>query len=242
MTKTTGFSIIIPTYKEAKNIPELVRRIAAIDFKERPFEVLIVDDNSQDGTENIVAELSANYPWLKLIVRTTKRSLSYSVIEGFQRAHYPLLVTLDADLSHPPEKIPAMLSALLCSDTDLVIGSRYVTHGMIDEVWPWTRKFASWFAAMLARLVTGTAVKDPLSGFLAITKEKCFSGDTLRPIGWKIGLEIIVKCHCKKIIEIPIDFAERRHGYSKLNLKVIFSYLHHVSRLLLYKVLPFRRT
>jgi dolichol-phosphate mannosyltransferase len=104
--KLENFSIIVPTYREAKNIPELVAQIASVDFGQRQFEVILSDDNSQDGTPEVVKTLRKNYPWLKLLIRSKAKNLSQSILDGFDMAMYPLLVTLDADLSHPPECWP----------------------------------------------------------------------------------------------------------------------------------------
>lgn len=231
-----GFSIIIPTYHEAKNIQALIHRIAQVNFKNQLFEVLLVDDNSQDGTLEIVHQLQSLYSWVRILVRKSKRDLSQSVIDGFQHAQYPTLVTIDADLSHPPEKIPDMLNALAESNVDAVLGSRYVKGGSMDEVWPLTRKIASRVAALIAIFLLRINLKDPLSGFVAIQKKTLLAGDPLNVVGWKWGLEILIKCHCKKIREVPIHFSQRKQGYSKLTFKVILNYFLHVKRLLIYKL------
>ena len=232
-----GFSIIIPTYHEAKNLPLLAKRIAAVDFGKRDFEVILADDNSQDNTIAVVEELSTHYPWLKLLTRHgKKRDLSDSIIDGFNLASYPILITMDADLSHPPEKIPAMLACLADPAVDAVIGSRYVKGGSTDPSWPMIRVFTSRFAALIARVLLSTPAKDPLSGFLAIRLKTLLAGGRLKPIGWKIGLEIIIKCHCNNIQEVPILFSQRRHGTSKLNFKISLDYLHHVVRLMCHKM------
>lgn len=231
-----SFSIIIPTYCEAKNIHELIKRISQIDFGEHLFEVILVDDQSQDGIETIVHHLSIQHAWLKLIIRKGRRSLSASVMEGFNHAKYAILIVMDADLSHPPENILNMLQALTTPDVDMVIGSRYVEGGGVDMSWPLARKFSSKLAAFITRLCLSTQVRDPLSGFLAIKKTTLYSGSQLKPIGWKIGLEIITKCHCKKIQEIPIYFSERYQGLSKLDSKVILNCLLHILNLMGYKI------
>lgn len=230
------FTIIIPTYHEAANIPELAKRIANVNFGERSFEVLLIDDNSEDGSLEIVKQLSLQYPWLKMIVRNQERDLSQSVIKGFESANHPILVTMDADLSHPPEKIPLMLAILDQPNIDIVIGSRYVKGGSVDQTWPFIRKLTSLAAAFIARIVLLSHVKDPLSGFLVVKKSTFTAGDTLTPIGWKIGLELMVKCHCKNIREIPIHFSQRRLGKSKLNFKISINYLRHILQLLRYKI------
>ena len=223
-----GVSIVIPTYQEAKNLPDLMRQIESVDFEGRSFEVLLVDDNSQDGTDLLVKQWSVIYPWLKLIVRHHGRDLSGAVIEGIQQSSYACIVTMDADGSHPAKKIPALLALLDNPETSLVIGSRYVKGGGTDREWPLMRRWTSKLAALLARGLLGVKARDPLSGFLAIRKATVLSGQPLKPIGWKIGLEIMIKCGCQEIREVPIYFSERRHGKSKLNANVLFDYLRHV--------------
>lgn len=232
-----GFSIIIPTYYEANNLSNLAKRIAQVDFGQRNFEVILVDDNSQDNTPAVVKLLTAQYPWLKLMIRHgKKRNLSQSIIDGYHAAQYPILITMDADLSHPPEKIPDMLAILTDPTVDAVIGSRYVPGGSTDKSWPITRVFTSKFAALIAQLFLFIRVKDPLSGFLAIRKQTLLTGGPLTPIGWKIGLEIIIKCHCDTIREIPIHFAQRQQGTSKLTAKISFDYLRHIAHLVWHKM------
>lgn len=229
-------SIIIPTLREASNVPALIQRLAQVDFGRRHFEVLLVDDNSQDGIEEVVKAEQARAPWLKLIVRKEKNDLSRSILAGFHAAAYPILVTMDADLSHPPEKIPIMLDILKQSQADLVIGSRYISGGSSDEQWSLYRKCISRLAAVVAQLLLLSRVKDPLSGFIAIRKSKCFSGAALTPIGWKLGLEIIIKSRCRVIREVPIHFSKRHHGASKLSWKTAFAYFQHVLALAHYRI------
>jgi dolichol-phosphate mannosyltransferase len=231
-----SFSIIIPTFHEAENLPELAKRIASVDFGNRTFEVILVDDNSQDGTPAVAKELALNYPWLKCISRQKPRNLSGSIIDGCHAAIYPVLITMDADLSHPPEKISAMLEILTDPRVDAVIGSRYVNGGSSDPSWPQSRVFTSRLGALIARICLFTNIKDPLSGFLAIRKKTFLSAAHLNTIGWKIGLEIMVKCRCKVVREIPIHFAQRKYGYSKLTLAISTAYLFHVLNLMWYKI------
>ncbi len=231
-----GFTIVVPTYCEANNIKELLKRIHDNDFRHQQFEIILVDDNSQDGTIEIVNELIRSYPHLKLIIRQGKRNLSAAILDGLLQAKFALVVTMDADLSHPPEKINELLNALINNNADLVIGSRYVTGGNVDPTWPLPRKIASRLSAFVARKLFVPNITDPLSGFLALNKEKILSISQLEPIGWKIGLEIIVKCHCKNIYEVPIHFSQRLRGKSKLNFKIASAYFYHIFRLLQYKL------
>lgn len=234
--QNTAFSVIIPTFQEAKNIPELAHLFSKVNFGAREFEVILVDDNSQDGTQEIVQDLAKEFPWLRLIVRKGPKGLSESVMEGFSHAKNPLCVVMDADLSHPPAKIPEMLALLSTPTVDLVIGSRYVKGGESDESWPINRKIFSRLAAFFARVLIGVPVKDPLSGFLALKKSTYQAGKKLQPIGWKIGLEIMVKCRCKNIQEVPIHFSERAHGVSKLSFKVVLEYVYHIISLMRFKL------
>jgi dolichol-phosphate mannosyltransferase len=143
---------------------------------------------------------------------------------------------MDADLSHPPEKIPEMLAVFEKSGADVVIGSRYVEGGSSDKLYPFSRKFFSRATALMARVLLAVSAKDPLSGFLVFRKEKFFSGIQLKPIGWKLGLEFMVKCHCKNIREVPIHFSDRTQGVSKVSFKVGMDYIRHLVRLMLFKV------
>lgn len=240
-TKELDFSIIIPTYHEAQNIPKLAKQISQVNYGNRQFEVILVDDNSNDGTVDVVQELSQQYPWLKLIVRREKKCLSQSIITGYKSAKHPILITMDADLSHPPEKIPELLDAISNPKVDYVLGSRYIPGGSCDDIWPISRKLTSRLGALIANMLvlSNTRIKDPLSGFSAIRKKTFQTADTLQPIGWKIGLEIMMKCHCKNIVEIPIHFSQRQQGYSKLNLKISFDFLRHVNKLFWYKVFAY---
>lgn len=228
----TEFSIIIPTYQEAKNLPELTERISALPLLQS-FEVIIVDDNSQDGTIETIAQLQSHYPWLHLITQRDTRSLSKAVMTGIEHSRYPVIIIMDADLSHPPEKIPDMLTALSQSDVDIVVGSRYIKGGSVDDSWPLSRRLISRCSALLAGIIV--PIRDPLSGFIAVKKTTCFTQAKLEPIGWKIGLEIMVKSGSRKIREVPIHFAERKKGISKLNLKEAFNYFRHLRRLIAYK-------
>ena len=220
-------TIVVPTYEEAENIPGLVAGIEKIaDENSLDVELLICDDNSQDGTPDVVSAL--NRSWVRLITRTTDRNLSPAVIEGLRKASNKNLVVMDADLSHPAEAIPRMLHKL-DQGFDFVIGSRYVEGGSTDAEWGLFRWLNSKVATLLARPFT--SVKDPMSGFFALRRSTFERASDLNPIGYKIGLELIVKCGCESIAEIPIHFADRQLGESKLTLKEQLKYIQHVRRL-----------
>jgi dolichol-phosphate mannosyltransferase len=227
----SGVSVIVPTYQEAGNLPSLIERLAAVSRSaDLDLELVICDDNSRDGTEELVAR--AGLPWVRLIVRTTNRGLSPAVMEGLLAAKNPLLVVMDADLSHPPEKIPELLAELR-GGSDFVIGSRYVAGASTDEHWGFFRWINSKVATLLARPFT--SIRDPMSGFFALERKTMEKGTEFNPIGYKIGLELLVKCRCRKVGEVPIHFADRQIGKSKLNFKEQLRYLQHLRRLTIFK-------
>jgi len=225
----TAVSIIIPTFHEAPNLRELLPRILAIlDQAGLAGQIIVVDDNSQDGTDEICAGLGQQSP-IELLVRTEERGLSSAVIHGMQHAVGDFLLVMDADLSHPPEKIPELLDALNSSNADFAIGSRYVKGGKADKNWGLFRWFNSKVSTLLAWPLT--SAKDPMAGFFAIRRERFESAKILDPVGYKIGLELMVKCGCKNVAEIPIAFQNRLHGESKLTLREQLNYLRHLKRL-----------
>ncbi len=227
-------SIVVPTYREAENITELLRRIRnALDPLNRPYEVILVDDDSQDGTDDVVAELARYGTPIRLIARVGERGLSSAVLRGFDEAHGENLLCMDADLSHPPEAIAQLIETLCEDETDFVIGSRYVPGASTDEKWGMLRWINSKVATWLARPFT--KVKDPMAGFFALRSESYHAADALNPIGYKVGLELMVKCRCRHVREVPIHFADRLHGQSKLNFAEQLKYLRHLRRLSDYK-------
>jgi dolichol-phosphate mannosyltransferase len=226
-------SVIVPTYREAANLPGLVARIhATMRAAGLDVEIIIVDDNSPDETRSVCNALAADHP-LRLETRFHERGLSSAVLHGLRLARGNVLVVMDADLSHPPEKIPELVAALHDPDVDFVIGSRYVPGAGTDETWGWFRWLNSKVATLLSRPFTTSA--DPMAGFFALRRTTFETAATLDPIGYKIGLELIVKCGCKNIREVPIHFIDRQLGESKLTLKEQINYLRHLRRLANYK-------
>ncbi|MBE0519180.1 MAG: glycosyltransferase family 2 protein [Thermoplasmata archaeon] len=219
--------MIVPTYNERDNVEELVRRVnVACSASGIDVEMVIVDDNSPDGTGQLADDLGKKYD-IQVIHRAGKLGLSTAVLEGFDAAKGEIIVVMDADLSHPPEKIPAMVAKLVDENADMVIGSRYIKGGMVEN-WPFHRRMISKCATLLAKGLT--KVKDPMSGFFAIRRE-VIDGVELNPIGYKIALEILVKGRIKKVDEVPITFADRKAGKSKLGTSVTLKYIDHCIKL-----------
>jgi dolichol-phosphate mannosyltransferase len=222
------FSIVIPTYNEAGGIEKLLRALADVFVRNGlDGEAIVVDDNSPDGTGAIVDRLSGELP-VRALHRPGKLGLSSGVIDGWKiaRPQSQALGAMDADFSHDVNALPKMVAALQ-NGYGLAVGSRYVPGGGITN-WPQRRIVTSRVACLLARPLT--AVKDVTSGYFLVRRD-ALDGVTLDPIGFKIGLEVIVKAKYGKALEVPYVFTDRVVGESKLNQKEIFNYLKQLRKL-----------
>jgi dolichol-phosphate mannosyltransferase len=229
-------SIVVPTFREVENLPLLIARVSAAMTAagHTSYEMIVVDDNSQDGTEEAISKAAAEGRPVRVITRTEERGLSSAVIRGFTEARGDILICMDADLSHPPEALPQLVETIRGNPTvDFVIGSRYVPGAGTDQSWGLFRWLNSKVATLMARPFT--SAKDPMAGFFALPRKVFARADHLNPIGYKIGLELIVKCGCGDVREIPIYFADRQFGESKLSLKEQIRYIKHLKRLADYK-------
>lgn len=219
----------MPTYQEAANLRLLVLRIAtSLQSTGKSYEILVMDDSSDDGTDEVVCGLAERYP-VELIVRTGARDLSLAVLDGLRRAKGKSLLVMDADLSHPPEAIPDLLAALEQPGVDFVIGSRFASGGKTED-WGGHRRLNSYVAGLLCRPLCG-AIRDPMAGFFALRAATFKRAEAFDPIGYKIGLELLCRCRCQNILEVPITFTNRKIGQSKLTLDQQSRYLVHLDRL-----------
>jgi dolichol-phosphate mannosyltransferase len=214
--------IIIPTYNEIVNIrkliPEILERYPGID-------ILVVDDNSPDGTGSYVESLSLSNPRVKILKREKKLGLGTAYIAGFKRAlaeEYDYIFEMDADFSHDPKEIENFLIAV--KDHDVVLGSRYI-NGVNVVNWPMSRLLLSYFANMYTRLITGLPIRDATGGFKCFRKEvlKAIDLDKIRSNGYAFQIEMTFKAWKKgyKIGEIPIIFIDRFQGTSKMSKKIV---------------------
>jgi dolichol-phosphate mannosyltransferase len=220
-------TVVVPTYREAQNIPHLVARLQALRRSSGlDLELLLMDDDSEDGSAEIVSALELT--WVRLVTRKSNRGLSNAVLDGLTLAETDFVVVMDADLSHPPEKIPELLAALK-SGVDLAVGSRFADGGSTADDWGLFRWLNSRVATILAMPLT--SISDPMSGFFAMRRSTFDTAPDLNPVGYKILLEIIVKCRCRLILEVPIHFDNRRFGSSKLTFKEQLRYFRHLRRL-----------
>ncbi|MCC7293259.1 MAG: polyprenol monophosphomannose synthase [Phycisphaerales bacterium] len=226
---TRGVSIIVPTYHEGENLRPLVERVfAATSGAGIDAEVIIVDDDSRDGTEEAAAELARAHP-IRCVVRRGARGLSGAVLEGLRHARHDVFVVMDGDLQHPPERIPDLVRRFDDAGTEFVMASRYMPGGEIAEAWSAGRRWASRIACLLARPLA--PLTDPMSGFFSLRRGVWQRATRLNPVGYKIALELFVKGRCRAVAEVPFQFHTRQHGESKFSLREQVSYLRHLVRL-----------
>jgi len=212
-------TVVVPTYNESANLPQLVERICAAL---PDTEIVVVDDASRDGTADVARKLADKYP-VRIVERFDERGLSTAVLRGMEEARTDVCVVMDADLSHPPEAIPKLVQAVR-DGADVAVGSRYVPGGDIDA-WPLFRRLASRAGTLLARPLT--PVRDPMAGFFCLRKS-LFAGIPLKPRGFKILLEILARTGTKNTAEVPIHFEDRAAGASKFSSKERKEFLRQV--------------
>ena len=227
--------IIIPTYNESENIELIISKILLLNDSN---DILVVDDNSPDGTSNIVSDLKKeNIDRIFLIVRDTKLGLGSAYKEGFKWAlnkNYSYIFEMDADLSHNPNEIVNLKEILIKRDSDVAIGSRYL-EGVSVVNWPLSRIFLSYFANIYVRIITGMPVKDATSGFIGYTNESLSSLniDNIKFNGYAFQIEMKFKLWKKnfKLREHQIIFVNRKSGKSKMDKNIIFEAIFGVIRL-----------
>jgi dolichol-phosphate mannosyltransferase len=218
--------VVLPTYQEAANLPTMVG--ALFDLPLHGLRVLVVDDNSPDGTGQVADELADRYGRSRLEVmhRAGKEGLGRAYVAGLSRAMAggaEFVVQMDSDLSHGPQYLPQMLGTLLSADADVVIGSRYVVGGTLGAEWPRRRKALSAFANAYVRLLLRLAVRDATAGYKLWRSSalEVIGLQTIRSDGYGFQVEMNYRSvrHGLKIIELPIHFSDRVEGKSKMNLK-----------------------
>jgi len=211
--------VIIPTYRERENIEAIIRAISSLSV---PFDILIIDDNSPDGTAAIVKEMQPAYPNLHLIERAGKLGLGTAYITGFKWAlekNYDYIFEMDADFSHDPNDLVRLFKACEEGGADLAIGSRYIS-GVNVVNWPLSRVLMSYMASIYVRVITGMKIMDTTAGF------KCYRKEVLEKIkpqhiksvgyGFQIEMKFTTWNMGYKIVEVPIIFTDRKLGSSKM--------------------------
>ncbi|AFU58745.1 dolichol-phosphate mannosyltransferase [Candidatus Nitrososphaera gargensis Ga9.2] len=229
-------SIVLPTYNESQNIAKMLDSIAEALPADTAAEIIVVDDNSPDGTGDIAAQHAKNISnkkvRIEVIRRPGKMGLSSAILAGVQSAAGEIVVVMDGDFSHPPQTISHMLEELQDPKCDIVVASRYVKGGSVIG-WPFKRRLMSKSATKIAQVGLGIEVKDPMSGFFAF-RRRIIEGVKFDAIGYKMLLEILVKAKGARVKEVPYTFTNRRAGASKLDSSVMFDYLRAVWRLYRY--------
>jgi dolichol-phosphate mannosyltransferase len=218
-------SVVVPTFNERDNVTVLYRRLAAT-LEGIPWEAVFVDDNSPDGTWEVVRGLARQDSRVRCIRRIGRRGLSGACIEGILASSAPYAAVIDADLQHDEAQLPKMVALLQSGEAELVVGSRYIEGGSADS-FDKQRAGASVFATEIARRVLRVEIKDPMSGFFMIRRDRFEQlAPQLSTQGFKILLDIVATAQGKlRTIEIPFTFGTRQHGESKLDSMVALDFL-----------------
>ena len=225
--RSADLLIVLPTYQEAANLPVIVD--ALFNLPLTGLRVLVVDDNSPDGTGRIAEELAEFYGRHRMGVvhRRGKEGLGRAYIDGMSRAiaaGAEFVVQMDSDLSHGPEYLPGMLGTLLAADADVVIGSRYIVGASVDAQWPWYRKMLSAFANTYVRTLLHLGIRDVTAGYKMwrASALDAIGLSSVQSNGYSFQVEMNYRAIRKglKIVELPIHFSDRTEGESKMTLKV----------------------
>jgi dolichol-phosphate mannosyltransferase len=224
------FSLVIPTYNEGKNIRAIVSILSNLLDPVLPgnYELIVVDDNSPDGTWEIAQRLMAEYPQLRVMRRTAEKGLSTAVVRGWQAANGEVLGVIDGDLQHPPEVLLKLLAAM-DDGADLAVASRHIEGGGVSS-WSVVRRFLSRGAQLLGLVILPQVVgrvSDPMSGYFMVQRQ-AIAGAALSPVGYKILIEVLGRGEIKQIAEVGYVFQERREGESKVTWKQYVDYIKHL--------------
>ena len=231
--RSVHLSLVVPTYNEARNVENIVRILSGL--LEEPtggsYELIIVDDNSPDGTWKLAEALTADYPKLRVMRRQLERGLSTAVIRGWQAAQGDVLGVIDGDLQHPPETLLKLLQAI-DNGADMAVASRHVEGGGVSN-WSFARRILSRGAQMLGLVILPNVlgrVTDPMSGFFMV-RRSAITHKALSPVGYKILLEVLGRGEVETVAEVGYVFQERLEGESKVTWKQYRDYLLHLAKL-----------
>ncbi|TRX01232.1 polyprenol monophosphomannose synthase [Flavobacterium gawalongense] len=232
--------VIIPTYNEIENIESIIRTVLS---QHKPFHVLIIDDNSPDGTADKVVMLQSEFEnKLFLEKRAKKSGLGTAYVHGFKWAlerKYDFIFEMDADFSHNPNDLEKLYDACHLGDADLAIGSRYVT-GVNVVNWPLSRVLMSYFASVYVKLITGMKIHDATAGFVCYKRQvlESINLNKIKFVGYAFQIEMKYRTYCKKfqIVEVPIIFTDRTKGQSKMSNSIIVEAVFGVISLRLKKL------
>lgn len=224
-------ALIIPTLNEAQNIRNVLNRVRSVlDPVGIDYEILVVDDDSSDGTGEIVSAIGLEDPRVRLIVRKGAKGVAGATLLGWENTDASIVGAMDADLQHPPELVPALVAEILAGH-DVAIGSRYADGGSLGN-WNLPRKLLSNAALWVAMPVQRKQIraKDPTAGYFLVRRE-CIDQIQFQRTGFKLLLDVLVRGHIRSIKEIPYTFESRHHGASKATFKVACEYAGLLARL-----------
>jgi len=230
-------SMVVPTYNERDRLAELVTAVfAAADAHGLALELVVVDDNSPDGTGQLADELATRHR-MQVVHRAGKLGLGTAVVEGFRVATADVVGVMDADFSHPPSLVPVLYAAFRETEADVVVASRYIPGGATPD-WPFKRRLLSRTACLLARGLS--PIRDAASGFFLIKREVA-RATSIKAGGFKICLELIVRSGVRRLVELPYRFDDRELGESKMSMREASGYLVQLRDLYLDRLRGARR-
>ncbi len=216
------FSVILPTYNEAESLPSVIRSVRAA-CRGRAYEIIVVDDDSPDGSASVARREGA-----RVLVRKNKRGLASAILDGFLAARTPYVFVMDADGQHDLANFKHMVDLLLEGKADLVVASRYISKSGMKM--PWHRRMISSMAGLLARPLMGT-LSDPMSGFFGVRRKPLLRVRHWSLMGFKLLPEIMVRCPKLRMAEVPLVFGERKRGRSKMDAREVADYIRLLANL-----------
>ena len=227
-------SLVLPTYNEAQNLPRLIPRLTSVlEGEGVPFEIIVVDDDSPDGTWALAGQMALTDRRLRVIRRRGERGLATAVVAGWKAAQGEILGVMDADLQYPPEGLPALLRTIGADAAlDVVVASRYAPGARLGA-WSLRREILSHAAIALAKIALPRALgqlQDPNAGYF-LMRRRVIEDVDLRPRGYKILIEVLARGHWQRLVEIPHAFEGRHEGTSKLGVRQMVEFLSHLARL-----------
>jgi len=234
-SSTVIFSLVIPTYNESGNIKKLLESLINVldPFLPHSYEIIVVDDNSPDGTSQEVERLINDHKQIRLLTRKDEKGLSSAVVRGWQAAQGRYLGVIDGDMQHPPQIMAKLLEGIIHDEKiDLVIASRFVGEGSTGNLAISRRIMSSWGRliglTLLPKIIS--RVSDPMSGCFVVRHET-IAGCALDPMGYKILVEVIARANIKNIKEVSYVFQKRHAGRSKISFNIVFQYILQLLKL-----------
>ncbi|WP_326914062.1 glycosyltransferase family 2 protein [Sphingopyxis chilensis] len=233
-------AVVVPTLNEAANVEKLIAKLSVV-LAGRGWEVLFVDDNSADGTSELVRRIARESRHVRIVQRVGRRGLSSAVVEGILATAAPIVAVMDGDLQHSEDALPRLIDAIADDGADIAVGTRYVAGGGIGD-WDSDRARMSRLATRAGQIALGTDVSDPMSGFFAIRRDAFERAlPRLSAIGFKILLDILASSPTPlKVAEIPYQFRSREAGESKIGARVIAEYAELIADKTIGRFVPVR--